>query len=235
MGPGSPSPRPSRYGPAGINIEGVVHLWVQFVDLVDDFLEGGFRAWTPTKQLRSARLVWRKHELARSVAYQRPWSDGVLRCLEVSAYRQSAEHGTRLISELLGISRREVDECLELLIKSEQIAWSGTHWVVERELAIELGADPAAARALSSWWFGIASERSLEGRRGMFAYNLCSVSAKDLQKLAELQRDYLRQVRSVVAGSTPERVALIVVQVMGLEQERSSCLETATPRRPAST
>jgi hypothetical protein len=54
--------------------------------------------------------------------------------------------------------------------------------------------------------------------QGMFAYNLCSVSAADLQRIAELERDCLRQVRAIVASSTPaERVALIAVQVFGFD------------------
>lgn len=173
--------------------------------------------WVDPGTLPCVAEAWRELHLARRAAYERPWSHAVLRCLELEAYRNSSAHDPRFIAEQLGITLDEVQACLELLQQSQQIAWTGSHYRGQEESAVALSADPAAARAQAAWWLSVATQRAAS-QRGMFAYNLCCVSAADLQRIAELQRDYLRQVRAIVAASTPgQRVALIGVQVMGFD------------------
>ncbi|MEN9578608.1 MAG: hypothetical protein RJA70_1617 [Pseudomonadota bacterium] len=176
--------------------------------------------WTDPALLPAAAQAWREQQLARRAAYERPWSHAVLRCLEVAQYRKTPKHDSSVVSKLLGIENAEVDECLKLLEESQQVRSNGTHWLPADEVALELGANPSGSKALAAWWLNVAAERAGKARRGMFAYNLCSVSAVDLQRIAELQRECLREIRSIVAHSQPgERVALIGVQVMGLEKD----------------
>jgi hypothetical protein len=171
--------------------------------------------WVDVERLPSAAEAWQRQALARRAAYERPWSHAVLRCLELFEGKRSPKPAA--IAEKLGIDVGEVEECLRLLQDSRQIRRRGARWVLDPTQAVELGADREAARGLAAWWVEVAADRAVR-QQGMFAYNLCSVSSRDLQRIAELQRDCLRQVRSIVAQSQPvERVALIGVQVFGLD------------------
>ena len=177
--------------------------------------------WTDPTLLPCVAERWQALQLARRAAYERPWSNAVLHCLELQAYRDSPRHEPGQIARYLGISRQEVEACLELLEQSEQITWNGHHYRGTEQRSVSLSSDPAAARAQAAWWVSVAAERA-QSHRGMFAYNLCCVSAEDLQRIAELQRDCLRQIRSVVANSSPgERVALVNVQVLAFDSPRS--------------
>jgi hypothetical protein len=172
--------------------------------------------WVDVSQLPSAADAWKQQSLARRAAYERPWSHAVLRCLELCGQTKKAQHPDAIAARL-GIERDEVERCLTLLAESRQIRWNGRRWVTDPTRAIELSADRDAARKLAAWWLSVAAERA-GGQQGMFAYNLCSVSSQDLQRIAELQRDCLRRIRAIVARSEPaERVALICVQVFGLD------------------
>ncbi len=173
--------------------------------------------WADPAQVPSLAERWTELELARRAAYERPWSNAVLHCLELEDYQRSPKHQEGQIAAYLGISTQEERACLELLERSDQITWTGTHWRGNESRAVSLSADRAAARAQAAWWVRVAAERAAT-HRGMFAYNLCCVSGADLQRIAELQRECLRQIRGVIANSTPgERVALVNVQVMAFD------------------
>jgi transcriptional regulator with XRE-family HTH domain len=177
--------------------------------------------WVDVNQVPCAAAAWRKQELARRAAYERPWSHAVLRYLEL-ARRGPAAHNPHAIAGCLGIDVAEVKSCLSLLEQSGQIRRKGRQWLTDRAESVELSADRDAARKLAAWWVSVAAERAQQPT-GMFAYNLCSVATKDLQRIAQLQRDCLRQIRAIVAESKPaERVALICVQVFGLDGKLQS-------------
>jgi AcrR family transcriptional regulator len=172
--------------------------------------------WVDVEQLPAAADSWRRQSLARRAAYERPWSHAVLRCLELFNGEDSAPSAA-MLAESLGIDEGEVKDCLSLLEQSGQILREKARWVFDPSHAVELGADRQAAQQLAAWWVSVAAERARQ-QPGMFAYNLCAVSAEDLKRIAALERDCLRQVRAIVAHSKPaERVALIAVQVLGLD------------------
>lgn len=172
--------------------------------------------WVDVGRLPCAASAWHKQELARHAAYERPWSHAVLRYLELATVGPKA-HRPAAIASCLGIEATEVERCLLLLEQSGQIRRKGTRWVTDHAESIELSSDRQAARKLAAWWVSVAAERAQQ-QGGMFAYNLCSVAAEDLQRIAQLQRDCLRQIRAIVAESKPaQRVALICVQVFGLD------------------
>jgi transcriptional regulator with XRE-family HTH domain len=172
--------------------------------------------WVDPTELPTAREPWRRQELARRAAYERPWSHAVLRALELTHDDRGEPQAIR-IGRQLGIEVGEVEACLKLLHQGGQIRKVRGRFTPDHAQAVDLSSDREAARRLAAWWVEVAAQRARR-QQGMFAYNLCSVSEGDLQRIAELERDYLRQVRAIVANSTPaERVALIAVQVFGFD------------------
>jgi transcriptional regulator with XRE-family HTH domain len=167
--------------------------------------------------LPSLRPQWIELQQARRLAYDEPWSQAVLRALELVAYRQRKAHSSAWLAARLGISGSHVDHCLQLLADSGQIAWEGQHWKIKTVRALDTGRDREAAQALRAWWGQVGVERAKAGKPGA-VYNLFGVSRFDLERLRLLQKNYLSEVRNIVAQSSPvESVVLAVDMLLDLE------------------
>jgi transcriptional regulator with XRE-family HTH domain len=169
-----------------------------------DFIE----QLTDPRGLPSVRQTWEQLTAARRLAYEEPWSQAVLRALELSSYAALAKHDTGWIARRIGISVEEETQCLKRLKDSGQIVWSGSHWKIQNVMALDTRRDPDAARRLRAWWLRRGAARIEAGDRGLM-YNLLGVSSADLERLRDLQKAYLTEVRAIVARSEPvEHVVL---------------------------
>jgi transcriptional regulator with XRE-family HTH domain len=158
--------------------------------------------------LPSAREPWERLSAARRLAYDEPWSQAVLRALELSSYAALARHEKGWIAGRIGISLEEEAQCLARLADSGQIVWRAERWQIENVMALDTRRDPDAARRLRAWWLRRGASRIEAGDRGLM-YNLLGVSSADLERLRELQKAYLTEVRAIVARSEPvEHVVL---------------------------
>jgi transcriptional regulator with XRE-family HTH domain len=158
--------------------------------------------------LPSAREPWERLSAARRLAYDEPWSQAVLRALELSSYSALAHHEAGWIAGRIGISLEEEAQCLARLADSGQIVWQAERWKIENVMALDTRRDPDAARRLRAWWLRRGAARIEAGDRGLM-YNLLGVSSADLERLRELQKAYLTEVRAIVARSEPvEHVVL---------------------------
>lgn len=158
--------------------------------------------------LPSARAPWERLTAARRLAYQEPWSQAVLRALELSSYAALPRHEAGWIAQRIGVSLEEETQCLKLLAESGQVVWRAEHWQIENVMALDTRRDPDAARRLRAWWLRRGAARIEAGERGLM-YNLLGVSSVDLARLRELQKAYLTEVRAIVARSEPvEHVVL---------------------------
>jgi transcriptional regulator with XRE-family HTH domain len=169
-----------------------------------DFLE----QLVDPRKLPSARQRWEQLSVARRLAYDEPWSQAVLRALELSSYAELARHAPGWIARRIGITLEEEERCLSRLAESGQLKWVNGRWSITQVMALDTRRDPDAARRLRAWWLRRGAARIEAGDRGLM-YNLLGVSAVDLQRLRELQKAYLTEVRAIVARSEPvEHVVL---------------------------
>lgn len=165
--------------------------------------------------LPSLRARWERVSVARRLAYEAPWTQALLRALELEEY-QSRPHAPGWLASRLGVAREIEEEALRQLDRAGQIRWTGQRWEVVEVIALDTRADPRAALRAKGWWGQVALDRVAEGRRGM-VYNLFGVSSADLERLRELQRAYFNEVRTVVAQSEPvQHVALAAVLLVDL-------------------
>jgi transcriptional regulator with XRE-family HTH domain len=164
---------------------------------------------------------WNKLRVARSLAYEAPWSHAVLRALELAEYRKLPGHDDAFIAHTLGVGVSQVRHCLELLAVAGQVSREGAHYDIAGVTQIDTRHDPAANLRLKEWWAEIGMERLREGVDGQFSFNLFSVSRVDLERLRELQIAYFRELRRIVASSTPnECVAVVNLQLFDLGAPR---------------
>ena len=162
---------------------------------------------------------WRALEAARKLAYDAPWTHAVLRALELREYQALPTHAPGWISARLGIARADEDAALRLLQQSGQVVKRGGRFAPRAVSVIDTRRDARAEISLKQWTTSMALQRLAADSDGQFSTNLFTVSARDFERLRELQRNYFRQLRAIVAESEPaERVAIVNVQLFGLDR-----------------
>lgn len=169
------------------------------------------------EHLPSARRPWRALQNQRNLAYERPWTQAILRVLELEGY-----HGGRdeaWMAGRLGIATEALRDDLEALRHAGVVQRVRGRWVARR-LAVDTRPGDAANRALKAHWSEVAAERVRAGSEGLFAYNVFSCSREDLARLREIQLAVFRELRGVVAGSPPEVVAVVNQQLFALDVEK---------------
>lgn len=178
---------------------------LRLVDFIEQFVS--------PKDLPSVRQQWQELQIARNLAYDAPWTQAVLRALELQSYAELPKHRLGWIAKRVGISKEEEQQCLTLLLKSGQIVWENQRWLVRETMALDTRTDPVKARKVRAWWTREVARRVEQGSRGVM-YNLFSVSKEDLEKLRELQKAYVGQVRAIVAQSKPEQHIVLAVDAL---------------------
>jgi DNA-binding phage protein len=167
--------------------------------------------------LPSVAAHWQQLEAARAAAYDLPWSQAVLRALELDAYQALRAHEPGWIAARIGISQEDEARSLALLQQSQQIRKHAGKYVVSEVRTLDTRRDQRAAQQLRAFWARVGCERIEAGGDGLFAYNVFGVSEADLERIQELQRAYFRELRAIVARSEPvQKVVLANLQLATL-------------------
>jgi len=199
-------------------ITGRVHDWVQALVGVEK---------VPTLYGRYAQV-----QAARRLAWERPWSEAVLRILETQSYKNLKEHHHQNIADRLKISEQEVKELLAELVEAGIIDKKLKLYQVRENLTVDTSSPSEELRAVREHWAQVSLER-LKGSpektnaqaaaplrtenepKDWFAYNVLAVSKEDSQRIEARLRAAYREVRSIVAESEPADVAaLLTMQII---------------------
>jgi transcriptional regulator with XRE-family HTH domain len=168
--------------------------------------------------LPSAARAWKLLQAHRVAVFELPWISGVLGAIELSAYERLPRHQPGWIARRLGITIEEEERCLAVLEQSGQIVRQGRRLRLAKSQTVDTRHDPSAERKLKQWWAELGVARLASGAPGLFSFNVFSVSERDLARLRELHQSYFRQLRSIVAESSPsERVVVANVQLFPLD------------------
>ncbi|MDP2308784.1 MAG: DUF4423 domain-containing protein [Pseudomonadota bacterium] len=164
--------------------------------------------------LPAAREPWARREAQRSVAIEEPWTQAVLRVLEVGGLDGSVSG----VAARLRLPIDVVTRCLAALERAGQVRRSRGRWKPVEVVAVDTRRTEETARRLKGFWARVGLERLEAGGEGAFAYNVFAVSEDQLRRLKELQDGYYRAVRSLVAEDAPaECVALLNLQLVRLD------------------
>jgi transcriptional regulator with XRE-family HTH domain len=170
--------------------------------------------------LPSAERAWKSLQAHRAAVYELPWISGVLGALELSAYEQLPRHQPGWIARRLGIAIQEEERCLAVLEQTGQVVRQGRRLRLAKSQTVDTRHDPSAERKLKQWWAELGVARLASGAPGQFSFNVFSVSERDLQRLRELHQSYFRELRSIVANSSPsERIVVANIQLFPLDAE----------------
>ncbi len=180
-----------------------------------DWLSG----FVDPSQLPSVSGQWVALEAARRSAYEVPWTQAVLRALELEDYRLLKQHQPGWIAKRIGITPAEEQNCLRLLAQTGQVDLRRGKWELRQVMAVDTRRDQQDEHRVKRWWAELALDRLQAPEVGLLSYNVFAVSAEDHKKISELYRGYFRQIRSIIAESKPsERVVLACMQLVALDE-----------------
>lgn len=175
-------------------------------------------AFVDPATLPSLARAWSELEATRRAAYDVPWTQALLRALELTAYRELPRHRRGWLAARIGISLEEELHCLGLLERTGQILMRRGRWEIRQVMSVDTRRDAEAEQRVKRWWAEVALGRLERPESGLFSYNVFAVSEADLQRIQELQLAYFRQMRAIVAQSEPsERVVLASLQLVALD------------------
>jgi len=167
--------------------------------------------------LPSVHPTWLRLESRRRGAYELPWTQAVVRCLEIADYRALPAHEPGWIARRLGIPAEEETRCIEFLRNTGRVAWTGTHFTPDTR-AVDTRLHPAVGRRLKAHWAREGAQRAEAGTPGQFSYNVFTVSRSDFERIRQAHLDYFRLLRSIVSESSPEEVVAVAnVQLFALD------------------
>ncbi|MEZ4235574.1 MAG: DUF4423 domain-containing protein [Myxococcota bacterium] len=161
--------------------------------------------------------AWRALEARRRGAAERPWTQAVLRALELDDYRALPAHRDGWVAEHLGIAPEDEASALQFLVDTGQVALEDARYR-PRPLVVDTRMAPEVGQRLKRHWTEVAADKLARGAPGQYSYNVFAVSREDLERIRELHLAYFRALRAVVAETQrAEVVAVVNVQLIPLE------------------
>lgn len=171
------------------------------------------------RTMPSVAHEWSQLQAARALAYEAPWTHAVLRALELTSYTALKSHDDTVVASSLGVTEGQVRICLQLLEHAGEVTFDGHLYRPVGTSAVDTRTDPRANKRLKAWWSQVTNERMNAGAIGQFSFNLFSVSRQDFERIRDLQVRYFRELRQIVADSSPnETVAVVNMQLLDLRK-----------------
>jgi transcriptional regulator with XRE-family HTH domain len=153
---------------------------------------------------------------ARSLAFEEPWTEAVLRVLETSRYARIGAQRPGFIAECLGIDAETEQRCLGRLEAAGVIARRDGRYESVGPLTVDTTSSPEVVRSLKSHWAEVARTRIQAPRpNDLLSYNVLSASEEDLDRIREVLLRAYREIRNIVAASAEvEGAALVNLQLV---------------------
>lgn len=198
----------------------------QFLALLDALtgrVEDLLDAWVGIEQVPELSARFRRSRAAREALFERPLCLAVMCLLDTTSLDLPLTAQRERIARTLQVDLGEVDACLGTLEGGGVIRLNDDRYELSGSLTIDAQSTPEEERAARSFWTGMAHERSKTPDSGdVCSYNVFSISRADYGKLEQLQRDFYRGARALVAASEPTDVAgLLVVQLVAWDPART--------------
>lgn len=157
---------------------------------------------------------WEASELSRDLAWREPWVIPMFAFIESGL---PAADAVEVLARRFGHPEADVSRRLRLLQQAGLIHRVGSEWQVAQAPSIEVPS--GEQRAFRRFWIDEARAR-MDRPGDLVAFNVFGVSREDLQKVQAIQRAAFREMRSLIAASSPvETVGLVVMHTCDLAPE----------------
>jgi hypothetical protein len=153
---------------------------------------------------------------ARTLAFEEPWTEAVLRVLETEQYAALGGHRAGFVAERLRIDLETEQRCLGRLETAGVIALRQGSYESVGLLTVDTSSSPEGVKLLKAHWAAVACARTEVPRADdLLSYNVLSASEEDLARIREVLLRTYREIRSIVAASTRvEAAALVNLQLV---------------------
>lgn len=196
--------------------------FLQLVDALTDRASDLADALIGIDKLPALADKHRRRSAAKTLAFEYPDSEAILRLMETDAYRALPRHRAGMLAESLGIAPELESRILGALEHAGILQASAGRFRPLQPLSVDTSAEPAALNRLKAHWSRVALERLASPRsQDWLGYNLMSLSAADLERVREILRDAYREIRALAAASEPvECAALLNLQLVTFPDPR---------------
>ena len=176
-------------------------------------------AFVDIAHIPSLATQYRAARTASRLAYDHPWSAAIRMLIDSEAYR--AHPTDAFLSHSLGVAEPDLAETIDALLEAGLAERRGGSLRPLSTFTADAQASPEDRRRLKAHWAQVAADRMQNPRSAdLVSLNLAILSRADLERVRQLQREYFRALRSLVASSAPEEAAaLVLMQVLSLTPE----------------
>lgn len=195
--------------------------FLHFIEVTTLMLFEFIELFADPEQLPEGKEAYRRLVAARRSARDTPWAHAVIHLADLPSYRALPKHQPGWFASRLGVTTKEEELCLHNLVESGALSLCDGRYRRTEALTVDTRADPDGTRRLAAFWLNEGARRVLVPGSGRFAFNTFAVSAADLDKIQDLQSEYFRKLRAIVAQSEPtEAVAVATFQLLPLGVDR---------------
>lgn len=174
-------------------------------------------SFVPPEELPAIQDLYRRLEARRQGAGRFPWTQAVMRALDVTDYLALPEHDDAWVAQRLSLPLEEVQACMEHLQLTGQIERRDGLFQ-PAPIAVDTRTASSIGRVLKAHWAKVGVERIEAGAPGQFSYNVFNCSHEDFERIRELHLGYYRAMRQIIAASTPEEHVVVAnVQLFKLD------------------
>jgi DNA-binding phage protein len=193
----------------------------QFLALLDAItfrLEDFIDAWLGIAQVPSLAARFARARAARDALFERPLCLAVMCLLDTVALNVPLTAQVATLASTLEQPIQTIVECLEIL-KQGGVVTLAERYELSGALTVNAQSTPERERAVRSYWTKVVHERSAAPRAlDLCSYNVFSIARKDYAQLQQLQREFYRGARALIAASEPTELAgLLMVQLLAWE------------------
>lgn len=188
--------------------------FLRLVDAITGRVSDFVAELVPIADVPALQEQHQRRSAARRLAFEQPWTEAILRVLEIPADPQRTT--ASWVASVLELDEAIVKESLDLMERAGVIRHTKDGYEASEPLTVDTRAAPQVVQVLKTHWARTAMERIRSpSERDLFSYNVCSIAARDLDRIREILRATFREVRSIVAASEPEEtVALMNLQLV---------------------
>jgi transcriptional regulator with XRE-family HTH domain len=189
----------------------------RLIDALTGRLPEWVAAFVPIENVPGLAERHAKSAAAKRIAFEAPWSEAILRMLETTPFLRLELHDARAIGRNSPIPEEAAARCLALLIESGIVQRARGKYKVTGGHSVDTQGGREALHRLKAHWTQVAAQRlqAPDPQADLFAYNVMSVSAADLERIREILRSAFREIRTLVTASEPaDVVALVNLQLV---------------------
>lgn len=169
----------------------------------------------PVDTVPELALVYEARLSARRLAFEQPWTEAILRLLELPTC-PGRTGVVGWVARRLGVEHSIVAQAIDAMLAAGVIEPEGARLVEVAPLTVDTRGQPEGFNRLRAHWSEVAAQRlRAPSADDWFGYNVFTVSSEELAEARSILSNAYRQLRSLAAASkVAEQAVLINMQLM---------------------